>query len=63
MNARVAGLLYLVVAVCGGYAELSVRSPISAADDVADALRDGAAAMKAAFAADTAFRRTGPGSR
>ncbi|MGY4643633.1 DUF4386 domain-containing protein [Cellulomonas sp. URHB0016] len=52
MNARVAGLLYLVVAVCGGYAELAVRSPISTADDVADALRDGAAAMKVAFAAD-----------
>ena len=47
-----AGLLYLVVAVCGGFAELYVRSAITAADDVADALRDGAELMKVAFAAD-----------
>jgi hypothetical protein len=52
MNARVAGLLYLVVAVCGGFAELFARSTIEASDDVAQALRDGAELMKVAFAAD-----------
>ena len=52
MNARVAGLLYLVVAVCGGFAELAARSSITASDDVADALRDGADLMRVAFAAD-----------
>ena len=28
MNARLAGLLYLVVAVCGGFAELFARSTV-----------------------------------
>jgi len=52
MNARLAGLLYLVVAVCGGFAELVARSTVKASDDVAEALRDGAELMKVAFAAD-----------
>lgn len=52
MNARLAGLLYLVVAVCGGFAELAVRSTIAAANDIPGALRDGAELMKVAFAAD-----------
>lgn len=52
MNARLAGLLYLVVAVCGGFAELAARASIKASDDVAQALRDGADLMRVAFAAD-----------
>ena len=52
MNARLAGLLYLVVAVCGGFAELFARSTVKTADDVAEALRDSADLMKIAFAAD-----------
>ena len=52
MNARTTGALYLVVAVCGGFAELAARSSIRASDDVADALRDSADLMKVAFAAD-----------
>jgi len=52
MNARLAGLLYLVVAVCGGFAELFARSTVKASDDVAQALRDSADLMKVAFAAD-----------
>ncbi len=52
MNARLAGLLYLVVAVCGGFAELFARSTVKAADDVAEALRDGSDLMAVAFAAD-----------
>ena len=52
MNARLAGLLYLVVAVCGGFAELAVRSTIKSSDDVAEALRDSVGPMKIAFAAD-----------
>ena len=52
MNARLAGLLYLVVAVCGGFAELFARSTVKAADDVAEALRDSADLMRIAFAAD-----------
>ncbi|KQY46510.1 DUF4386 domain-containing protein [Cellulomonas sp. Root137] len=51
-TARLAGLLYLVVAVCGGFAELGARSTIKASDDVAQALRDSADLMKIAFAAD-----------
>lgn len=52
MNARLAGLLYLVVAICGGFAELAARSTVKAADDVAQALRDNADLMEVAFAAD-----------
>src|SRR5688572_23706784 len=52
MNARLAGLLYLVVAVCGGFAELAARGTIKASDDVAEALRDSVGLMKVAFAAD-----------
>lgn len=52
MNARLAGLLYLVVAICGGFAELAARGAIRASDDVAQALRDSADAMELAFAAD-----------
>lgn len=52
MNARLAGLLYLVVAICGGFAELAARGAIRASDDVAQALRDSADLMKVAFAAD-----------
>ena len=52
MNARLAGLLYLVVAICGGFAELAARGPIKAADDIAQALRDNAEVMRIAFAAD-----------
>ncbi|KQR17507.1 DUF4386 domain-containing protein [Cellulomonas sp. Leaf334] len=54
MNARLAGLLYLVVAVCGGFAELAARETIKASDDVAEALRDSVGLMKVAFAADLA---------
>ena len=56
MNARLAGLLYLVVAICGGFAELFARSTVKAADDVAEALRDSADLMAVAFAADLAER-------
>jgi len=52
MNARLAGLLYLVVAVCGGFAELAARSSIKASDDVARALRESTDLMELAFAAD-----------
>ena len=52
MNARLAGLLYLVVAICGGFAELAARGSIKAADDIAQALRDDAEVMRIAFAAD-----------
>lgn len=62
-TARLAGLLYLVVAVCGGFAELLARARVRASDDVAEALRENAGLMKAAFAADlvafTAFLLVG----
>jgi hypothetical protein len=62
-TARLAGLLYLVVAVCGGFAELVARARVRGSDDVADALREHAGLMHAAFAADlvafTAFLLVG----
>ncbi|KRD43659.1 hypothetical protein ASE38_05435 [Cellulomonas sp. Root930] len=62
-TARLAGLLYLVVAVCGGFAELFARAKVRASDDVAEALRENAGLMKLAFAADlvafTAFLLVG----
>ncbi|WP_315094292.1 DUF4386 domain-containing protein [uncultured Cellulomonas sp.] len=62
-TARLAGLLYLVVAVFGGFAELFARARVRASDDVADALRENAGLMKLAFAADlvafTAFLLVG----
>ncbi|MEZ0446281.1 DUF4386 domain-containing protein [Cellulomonas sp. ICMP 17802] len=51
-TARLAGLLYLVVAVLGGFAELFARATVRGADDVAAALREHAGLMKVAFAAD-----------
>jgi hypothetical protein len=51
-TARLAGLLYLVVALGGGFAELGARATIKASDDVAQALRDGSELLKVAFAAD-----------
>jgi len=62
-TARLTGLLYLVVAVFGGFAELVARAEVRAADDVADALRESTALMRVAFAADlvafTAFLLVG----
>ncbi|WP_421735481.1 DUF4386 domain-containing protein [Cellulomonas sp.] len=62
-TARLAGLLYLVVALCGGFAELFARAKVRASDDVAAALRENAGLMKVAFAADlvafTAFLLVG----
>ncbi|MBO3102511.1 DUF4386 domain-containing protein [Cellulomonas fengjieae] len=52
MTARLAGLLYLAVALLAGFAELFARSRIKATDDVAEALRDDAGLMKVAFVAD-----------
>ena len=51
-TARLAGLLYLVVAILGGFAELFVRAKVRGADDVADAIRDDLGLLKVAFAAD-----------
>ncbi|MET0789357.1 MAG: DUF4386 domain-containing protein [Cellulomonas sp.] len=51
-TARLTGLLYLVVAVLGGFAELFARATVRGSDDVADALRQHAGLMRVAFAAD-----------
>jgi len=51
-TARLAGLLYLVVAVLGGFAELVARARVRGADDVAAAIRDDAGLLRLAFAAD-----------
>lgn len=51
-TARLAGLLYLVVAVLGGFAELFARATVRGADDVAAAIRENSGLLKVAFAAD-----------
>jgi hypothetical protein len=51
-TARLAGLLYLLVAALGGFAELFARATVRGADDVAAALRENAGLMRAAFVAD-----------
>lgn len=51
-TARLAGLLYLVVAVLGTFAELFARATVRGADDVAQAIRENVGLLKVAFAAD-----------
>jgi hypothetical protein len=53
--ARLAGLLYLIVAVCGGWAELSVRSSVKVPGDAAATAAnvvENATLMRLAFSAD-----------
>lgn len=53
--ARIAGLLYLTLAVCGGFSELLVRSAVLEPGDASatsDNIRDSATLVRIAFAAD-----------